>query len=124
MVDKKTMGAAALAALLATGSAAVVVAAYGQEGDAQHVSMQAMKFDFLPETVTVKKGKPVVLELTTLDRLHGFDAPSLGLHAEIAPGAPTIIRFTPDKAGKFGLHCDIFCGEDHEGMMGQIIVTE
>jgi len=116
--------AAVLVALLAGGSAALVAAVRDAEGDEQHVSMLAMKFDYLPDQITVKKGKPVVLELSTLDRLHGFDAPTLGLHTEIQPGAPTVVRFTPEAAGSFGIHCDVFCGDGHEGMAGHIIVTE
>ena len=115
---------AAAGALLATGVAAAVLAAHAANDDVQHVSMLAMKFDYLPDTVTVKQGKPVVLELSTLDRIHGFDAPGLGLHTDIPPGAPTILRFTPQKPGVYNLHCDNFCGDGHEGMTGRIIVTE
>ena len=86
--------------------------------------MLSMKFDYLPDTVTVKKGKPVALELSTLDRIHGFDVPGLHLRTDIPPGPPTVLRFTPDKAGTYNLHCDNFCGDGHEGMTGQIIVTE
>jgi cytochrome c oxidase subunit 2 len=106
------------------GSAAIVVAAKGMGEGEQHVTMLAMKFDYLPETITVKRGKPVVLEVSALDRVHGFDVPSLGLSAVIPPGAPTILRFLPKKAGVFNLHCDNFCGDGHEGMTGQIIVTD
>jgi cytochrome c oxidase subunit 2 len=123
MMRGSWMGVAVLAVLVG-GSAAFVFSARGQNGDEQHVAMVAMKFDYLPDEVTVKKGKPVVLELSTLDRLHGFDAPTLGLHTEIQPGAPTIVRFTPEKAGSYGIHCDIFCGDGHEGMAGRIIVTD
>jgi len=112
--------AAIAAALLTIGSAAIVVVAE----DEQHVSMLAMKFDYLPDTITVKKGKPVVLELSALDRIHGFDVPSLGLRTDIPPGAPTMLRFMPEKAGVFNLHCDNFCGDGHEGMIGQIVVTD
>lgn len=124
MSRRSMIGAAIAAALLALGSTAIVMAARSQENEEQHVSMLAMKFDFLPDQVTVKKGKPVVLELSSLDRVHGFDAPSLGLHTEIGPGAPTILRFTPEKARKYGIHCDIFCGDGHEGMLAQIVVTD
>jgi cytochrome c oxidase subunit II len=117
-------GAAIAAALFTAG----VVAGCGEAGRApaaeQHVSMQAMKFDYPPFEITVKKGIPVVLELSSLDRLHGFSAPSLGLHTQIQPGPPTILRFTPEKAGVYPLHCDVFCGEGHEDMAGRIIVTE
>ena len=124
MVRLSINSVALATALLAAGSALVAAAESVPPADEQHVSMLAMKFDYLPDEVTVKKGKPVVLELSTLDRLHGFDAPTLGLHAEIQPGPPTILRFTPEKAGSFGVHCDIFCGDGHEGMAGHIIVTD
>ncbi len=124
MIRGKIKGAAFAAAILALGSTALVVAARGQESGEQHVSMLAMKFDYLPDEVTVKKGKPVALELSTLDRVHGFDAPSLGLRTEIPPGAATILHFTPEKAGTYGIHCDLFCGDGHEGMAGRIIVTD
>jgi cytochrome c oxidase subunit II len=106
------------------GAALLLLAGERGTGDEQHVSMLAMKFDYLPDTITVKRGKPVVLELSALDRQHGFYAPGLGLRVEIPPGAPTILRFTPAEAGVFNLHCDIFCGDGHDGMTGQIVVTE
>jgi cytochrome c oxidase subunit II len=116
--------AAAATALLAMSLAAIVAGASGTADGEQHVSMLAMKFDYLPDTITVKRGKPVVLELSTLDRAHGFDVPDLGLRTIIAVGAPTLLRFTPEKAGSFNLHCDNFCGDGHEEMAGRIIVTE
>jgi len=117
------MRMALAAILLAAASAAIVIAAESPANE-QHVSMMAMKFDYLPDEVTVKKGKPVALELSALDRVHGFDLPSLGLHTQIPPGAPTVLRFTPEKVGTYNLHCDIFCGDGHEGMVARIIVTE
>jgi cytochrome c oxidase subunit 2 len=90
----------------------------------QTVEIFARKFDFTPEEIKVKKGVPVDLELTTLDRLHGFDAPGLGLRAQIVPGETTHVRFTPDKVGRFIFQCDVFCGEGHEEMDAAIIVEE
>ncbi|HXA69639.1 MAG TPA: cupredoxin domain-containing protein, partial [Stellaceae bacterium] len=82
------------------------------------------RFNFTPEEIKVKKGMPVDLALTTLDRLHGFDVPGLGLRAEIVPGETTHVKFTPEKAGRFLFHCDVFCGEGHEDMDAAIIVEE
>jgi len=90
----------------------------------QTVEILAQRFNFTPDEIKVKKGVPVDLELTTLDRLHGFDVPSLGLRAQIVPGETTHVRFTPDKAGRFLFHCDVFCGEGHENMDAAIIVEE
>jgi cytochrome c oxidase subunit II len=122
-MTRRTLRAALAGLVLAAGSA-VIVAAAESHGDEQHVAMVAMKFDYLPDQITVKKGKPVVLELSTLDRIHGFNVPGLGLRTDIPPGPSTFLRFTPDKAGTFNLHCDNFCGDGHEGMTGQIIVTD
>jgi len=66
----------------------------------------------------------VVLQFTSLDRLHGFNCPGLKLRLDIRPGKVNTLRFTPDKAGTFPFHCDNFCGSGHEGMKGTIIVTE
>ena len=90
----------------------------------QTVEILAQRFNFTPDEIKVKKGVPVDLELTTLDRVHGFDVPGLGLTAQIVPGETTHVRFTPDKAGRFLFHCDIFCGEGHEDMDAAIIVEE
>jgi cytochrome c oxidase subunit 2 len=116
--------AAVAAALLMVISAATLVAAQSAESDEQHVSILAMKYDYLPDTITVKKGKPVALELSALDRIHGFDVPGLGLRTDISPGAPVLLRFTPEKAGVYRLHCDNICGDGHAGMAGRIIVTD
>jgi cytochrome c oxidase subunit II len=88
------------------------------------IKIKAKKFEYSPSEITVKKGVPVVLEFTSLDRLHGFNCPGLGIRTDIRPGAINKLRFVPGKIGKFPFHCDIFCGSNHEGMTGTIIVTE
>jgi cytochrome c oxidase subunit II len=84
----------------------------------------AQKFDFTPETIVVKKGEPVVLDITSLDRAHGFKVPELGLHADIQPDRSVRVRFVPDKVGRFSFACDNFCGDGHEDMNGVIVVEE
>ncbi len=90
----------------------------------QIIQITAKRFEYSPKEITLKKGVPVVLEFTSLDRLHGFDCPGLKLRLDIRPGKVNILRFTPDKAGTFPFHCDNFCGSGHEGMKGTITVTE
>ncbi len=87
------------------------------------VHVTAKKYEFSPSTITLKRGVPVVLEIESLDRRHGFQIKDLGVDQEIAPGTPTRIRLVPDKAGTFEFHCDVFCGSGHEDMAGQIVVT-
>ncbi len=88
------------------------------------IRIAAKKFEFSPRVIELKKGETVTLELTTLDRTHGFDAPDLGVKATIKPGAPTRVKVTPNKLGTFSFHCNVFCGDGHEEMIGQIVVHE
>jgi cytochrome c oxidase subunit II len=88
------------------------------------VKIAVKKFEYDPATVTLKKGEPVVLELTTLDRLHGFSSPDLNLHADVAPNKTMRVELTPTKAGSFPFLCDIFCGTGHGDVKGTIVVTE
>ena len=88
------------------------------------IQITAKQFEYSPKDITVKKDVPVVLEFTSLDRLHGFNCPGLGIRSDILPGKTTQLRFTPNKAGTFPFHCDNFCGIGHEGMSGTIIVEE
>jgi cytochrome c oxidase subunit 2 len=90
----------------------------------QTIKVTAQKFEYTPKEITLKKGVPVVLELTSLDVHHGFNCPDLGIRADIYPGKITKVRIVPDKTGSFPFHCDYYCGEGHEDMEGMIIVKE
>ncbi len=88
------------------------------------IKVTAKRFEYSPSVIQVKLNVPVVLELSSLDRVHGFEVPDLALRAEIKPGEVTKIRFVPDKIGTFAFHCNVFCGSGHEDMSGQIVVTK
>jgi cytochrome c oxidase subunit 2 len=90
----------------------------------QVIQITAKRFEYSPNNITLKKGIPVVLEFTSLDRLHGFNCPGLGIRSDIFPDKKTRLRFTPDKVGAFPFHCDNFCGDGHEGMTGTITIEE
>ena len=90
----------------------------------REIHITAKKFDFTPDTITLKKGEPVVLVISSQDRKHGFNLRAFGIRADINPGETARIRFAPNKTGKFAFSCDVFCGEGHEDMTGTIVVTE
>ena len=90
----------------------------------REIQLTAKKFEFTPDTITLKKGEPVVLVVSSQDRKHGFNLRAFGIRADVNPGETARIRFTPDKTGKFTFSCDVFCGEGHEDMTGTIVVTE
>ena len=86
------------------------------------IKITAKKFEYSPSEVHIKKGEHVVLELTSLDRKHGFKLPELGIRADVPPGGTARVEVTAEKAGRFPFACDIFCGEGHEDMAGTLIV--
>ena len=93
-------------------------------GGERVVEIAVKKFEYIPPEVTLKKGEPVRLELTSLDRLHGFDLPDLGIRADVKPDETVTLHLVPQKSGQFVFHCDIFCGDGHEDLQGVITVTE
>jgi cytochrome c oxidase subunit 2 len=88
------------------------------------IKMTAKRFEYSPKEITLKKGVPVILEITALDRLHGFYCPDLKLRADLLQGKVTRVSVVPDKIGVFAFHCDIVCGDGHETMVGTITVKE
>ena len=86
------------------------------------IQVAAEKFKFTPAVIELKVGQPVVIELTTLDRKHGFQIPDLKIDESVEPGKVTRVRIVPVKAGTFPFHCDVFCGSGHEEMTGEIVV--
>jgi cytochrome c oxidase subunit 2 len=91
----------------------------------QVIKITAKRFEYSPNVITIKAGVPVIFEFTSLDRVHGFTVPDLGgIRATIEPGKVTRVRIVAPKAGTYEFHCDLFCGDGHEGMTGKIIVEE
>jgi cytochrome c oxidase subunit 2 len=88
------------------------------------IKIVAKRFVFAPSEILLKKGQPVVFELTTLDFGHGFNIPDLGFRADFVPDKVITVRLTPQKSGKFEFLCDNFCGSGHEEMDGQLIVED
>ena len=109
--------AAALAVLVARAPSAS--AASAQE---RIVAVTAERFKFTPAVIELKAGETVVLEITSLDRKHGFQVPDLNVDESIEPGKVTRVRVTAAKAGTIPFHCSVFCGSGHEEMAGEIVV--
>lgn len=108
----------ATAVLLAAGA----TAARHQAPEVRVIRVTAQKFEYSPSTITLEKGVPVDLELTSLDRDHGFNVPQLGIRADIRPGEVTRVHLVPGETGRFPFACDVFCGTGHDDMEGEIVV--
>jgi len=112
---------------LVMGIILLVIGAFGASALAAEpdvIKISAKRFEYNPKEITLKKGVPVILEFTSLDRLHGFRCPGLGIRTDIKPGEAARVPVTPQKAGDFEFHCDNFCGSGHGNMAGVIHVVE
>ena len=105
--------------------AGIATAAFGAAAFAQEkvIRIVAKKFEFIPAEITLEKGVPVTLELTTEDVAMGFSARDFKVDVEIIPGKVAQVRLVPDKPGTFDFICDVFCGDGHEDMGGKIHVA-
>ena len=104
-------------------SLALVLHAGAAEDPAPRViKVTAKKFEFSPAEIHVRKGEHVVLELTALDRKHGFKLPEFKIRSDVPPGETARVELTPDRAGRFPFACDVFCGDGHEDMTGTLVV--
>jgi cytochrome c oxidase subunit 2 len=90
----------------------------------RRIEVSAKKFAYTPAEITVKKGEPVVLVITTQDVTHGLKFKELNLNAKLEKGKPSELAFTPDKVGDFVGHCSVFCGSGHGSMTLTLHVTE
>lgn len=111
-------------ALLGVGYASSFVLAEAAAPRAKVIQMSAHRFEYNPAHLTLKKGVPVVLELTSADVLMGLNIPDFNVRADMEPGKVTRVRFVPDRSGTFTFLCDIFCGSGHERMQGTITVVD
>jgi cytochrome c oxidase subunit 2 len=97
-----------------------------KQADSQQpiIHITAMKYQYVPNHIELKKGTTVTLVLTSLDRTHGFNIPALNIRANVLPQQSVRLRVTADKTGRFTFLCDLFCGSGHGEMNGVITVTE
>jgi cytochrome c oxidase subunit II len=104
------------------------VAAYSThtraEESAQVVKITASKFHFTPDHITLVKGQPVTLQLTSTDSTHGFLLRALTIDTDIKPGAVVEKTVTPMTAGTFKVICDHYCGLGHSGMKMTVVVQD
>ncbi|HEY4067579.1 MAG TPA: cytochrome c oxidase subunit II [Burkholderiaceae bacterium] len=66
--------------------------------------------------------RPVVLVLASQDVIHSFFVPAFRLKQDVVPGRYTRLWFTATRLGDFRILCSEYCGTQHSGMLGHVIV--
>jgi cytochrome c oxidase subunit 2 len=119
---KALFRAGALALFAAAGSGMLV--RRSAAGETAVIKIVAQRFQFTPGEIALKSGQPVILEITSLDFIHGFSLPALGIRTNLLPGPPTRVAIKALAAGRYDFLCDNFCGSGHEEMNGTIVVSD
>lgn len=87
------------------------------------IPLTARRFAYEPGEIPLKVGERVVVEITSVDFVHGMNIAALGRRYDLAPGRVTRVELQPTEAGVIDFVCDNFCGEGHEEMHGRFVVT-
>jgi len=113
-------------ALAGCASVVVVPPFEGLPPDApeQRIKMTAKKYQFEPETVRVPVNTHVIIDIESLDRVHGFKLERYGIDEEIpAKGKGTVsVEFYTRERGSYKFKCSHFCGIKHPWMNGKLVV--
>jgi cytochrome c oxidase subunit 2 len=72
----------------------------------------------------VPVGRDVKLIMTSQDVIHSFFVPAFRIKQDVVPGRYTVTWFRATKAGRYHLFCTQYCGTQHSGMIGDIVVQE
>jgi len=113
--------------IIASTGALLIIASFGLASpDApRRIEIDAKKFSYSPNEITLKKGEPVVLVFHTEDVTHGFKLSDMNIKADdIKKGKDSEVSFTPTQVGHFVGKCAHFCGSGHGSMTLQINVVE
>ncbi len=126
MIKNKIVAATLLAAGFGIALAAVAPKSNLARADVNPkvIEITAKKFEFTPSEITLKRGQPVILRVTSVDRVHGFMSKPLKFDTDIVVGKNTDVAVTPDTTGDFTVICDHYCGTGHGGMKMKISVVQ
>lgn len=70
-------------------------------------------------TLYVPAGKPVRVNLESLDVLHGFYMPAFRIKRDAVPGMKNHVWFVATKPGSYDIFCSQYCGTGHSAMIAK-----
>ncbi len=72
----------------------------------------------------VPTGQNIKLIMTSQDVIHSFFVPAFRIKQDVLPGRYTTMWFKATQPGTYHLFCAEYCGTNHSGMGGNIIVMD
>ena len=88
------------------------------------LTMELRNYVYIPETLEFARGETVEFRMTSVDELHTFTVPDLGINWSVPKqDEATVETFRFTRPGTYSLIC-IVSGHEGSGMVGTITVTE
>jgi cytochrome c oxidase subunit 2 len=72
----------------------------------------------------VPSGRDVRLIMTSQDVIHDVFVPAFRVKADVLPDRYTSLWFRATTPGRYHLFCAEYCGTQHSGMVGEVVVME
>ncbi|MFN2491491.1 MAG: cytochrome c oxidase subunit II [Pyrinomonadaceae bacterium] len=72
----------------------------------------------------VPVGRKIKLIMTSEDTIHDFFVPAFRIKTDVLPGRYTTQWFEATKPGTYHLFCAEYCGMNHSGMIGSVVVMQ
>ena len=94
------------------------------QSSTRRIEIHARRFSFTPAEITIEKGEPVTLVLTSDDVPHSLVIEGLHVNGAMTKGHVTEVTITPDAVGDFKGKCGTFCGSGHGSMIFMAHVVE
>lgn len=69
-------------------------------------------------------GRKIKLIMTSEDVIHDFFVPAFRMKADVLPGRYTTQWFEATRPGTYHLFCAEYCGMNHSGMIGKVVVMQ
>ncbi len=92
-------------------------------------SMWKFKFEYpgnkIADTLVVPIDRSILINLKSVDVLHGFSVPAFRIKEDMVPNKPNYSWFTAGELGDYDIYCTVYCGLNHSNMLGVIrVVTQ
>jgi heme/copper-type cytochrome/quinol oxidase subunit 2 len=84
--------------------------------------IEASRYQYAPESISVNPGDRVTIELAATDVVHGLYIDGYDLNVTADPGQSTKLFFVADRSGSFRFRCSVTCGALHPFMIGKLNV--
>ncbi len=90
--------------------------------------MWRWEFDYgdnrISKDLVVPLNKDVKLNLVSKDVNHSLFIPAFRLKEDVVPGYNNYMWFKPTMKGEFDIFCAEYCGLNHSGMLGKVVVLD